>query len=306
MSENLLLLDEPLLEFGGGHHALGPHDGLCLFGSYGTAGQDRSTHVVIGRSEGLDLWRKWRERMNRPASCRDRSRLRAWPPFPGFDVAFGSPWPKPLRTFRVNEKQLDQDSRKSDRYERAAGAVACYLAPFPQMSKLDATPVVAICVVPDFIYLNCRPESYVGDKSDAPRSSAEKMELRSALRDKRRGQQRLAFEDDIDRELDLEPFDYSPDFRRQLKARVMPHGIPVQIVRESTLEVTKKIEDGEPGNNPLSDRLFNLGTGLSYKCGQKPLEACDRSRWRLLRGPGFQTIGRQETRRMLRCATLSG
>lgn len=270
MSETLVLIDEPLLEFGGGHQTLDPHDGLSLFGCYGSTGQDRSTHVVIGTGRGLGLWQQWRVRMNRSAACKDRSRLRAWPPFPGFDVAFGSPWPEPVRVFQMNEEKLNQESHKSDRYERAAGAVACYLEPFSQMKKLDATPVVAICVVPDYVYDNCRPESYVSDKSDIPRSTTERSELRSALTDKRRGQTRFRFGDDAHDEVDLEPFAFSPDFRRQLKAKVMPFGIPVQIIRESTLEVTQKIEDGEPGNNPLSDRLFNLSTGLSYKCGQKP------------------------------------
>jgi hypothetical protein len=270
MSEKLLLLDEPNLEFRGGQRTVDPHDGLSLFGSYAESAQDRSTHVVIGTPAGLDKWASWRERMNRPASCRDISRLRAWPPFPGFDVAFDSPWPKPLRNFSVDEDVIDQAARRSDKYERANGTVECYLQHFTQMQKLDATPVVAVCIVPDSVYLNCRPESYVADKSDAPRTTVEKSELRRALKDKRSGQKGLAFGDDEGPAIDLMPFDYSPDFRRQLKAKVMPHGIPVQIVKQSTLDVTKEIEDGEPGNNPLSDRLFNLGTGLAYKCGQKP------------------------------------
>ena len=269
MSEELILLDEPKLEFSGGHEAIDPHDGLSLFGSFGSSGVDRTTHVVIGTEAGLELWTKWRERMNKSAACRDRSRLRAWPPFPGFEAAFGSPWPKAARAFAVDDDKLRKDSHKSDRFERAAGAVECYMGAFSEMKKLDATPVVAVCIVPDFVYLNCRPESYVSDKSDTPRSSKERASLRSAISDKRRGQSRFAFGAD-DNEDDLEVFEYSPDFRRQLKAKVMPHGIPVQIVRESTLRVSQKIEDGEPGDNPLSDRLWNLSTGLSYKCGQKP------------------------------------
>ena len=270
MNERLILLDEPSLEFRGGHHTIDPRDGLSLFGSFGQSGQDRSTHVVIGTASGLDKWSSWRERMNRPAACRDVSRLRAWPPFPGCDVAFDSPWPKPVRTFSVDEGELDLASRKSDRYERAGGTVECYLRPFPQMTKLDATPAVAICIVPDSVYLNCRPESFVAAKSDEPRTQIEKAELKRALKDKRQGQSSFDFGEEDSEKLDLTPCEYSPDFRRQLKAKVMPLGIPVQIIRESTLDVTKEIEDGEPGNNPLSDRLFNLSTGLTYKCGQKP------------------------------------
>lgn len=270
MTEQLILLDEPELEFGEGQTTLDPHDGLSLFGCFGSATQDRSTHVVVGTEVGLTLWEKWRHRMNRPAACKDHSRLRAWPVFPGFDVAFGSPWPLPVKSYAVDVQRLDVAARRSDRYERAADAVQCYLEAFNAMKKLDATPVIAICIVPDVVYNNCRPESYISDKSDTPRSRGEQAVLKSQIEDKRKGQLRIVFDEDDESDGDLECFDYSPDFRRQLKAKVMPHGIPVQIVKESTLQVTQKVEDGEPGDNPLSDRLWNLSTGLAYKCGQKP------------------------------------
>jgi len=50
----------------------------------------------------------------------------------------------------------------------------------------------------------------------------------------------------------------------------MQHELPVQIVRESTLRVTEKVRRGLKGVNPLSDRLWNMGTALFYKCGRKP------------------------------------
>ncbi len=62
----------------------------------------------------------------------------------------------------------------------------------------------------------------------------------------------------------------APGFRRQIKARVMEHDLPVQIVRESTLAVTDQVRQGLKGVSPLSDRLWNMGTALFYKCGRKP------------------------------------
>ena len=50
----------------------------------------------------------------------------------------------------------------------------------------------------------------------------------------------------------------------------MEHELPVQIIRESTLRVTPQVRNGEPGTNPLSDRLWNFGTAVYYKCGAKP------------------------------------
>ncbi len=50
----------------------------------------------------------------------------------------------------------------------------------------------------------------------------------------------------------------------------MVEEVPLQIIRESTLEVTEQVRLGLPGANPLSDRLWNFGTGVYYKCGKKP------------------------------------
>lgn len=51
---------------------------------------------------------------------------------------------------------------------------------------------------------------------------------------------------------------------------MMVQDLAVQIIRESTLEITDQVRLGEKGTNPLSDRLWNLGTALFYKCGRKP------------------------------------
>ena len=125
--------------------------------------------------------------------------------------------------------------------------------------------------MPEYVHQNCRPQSFVADKSDSSKTLEQKKHLHKALKDRQSGQQRI-FEDDnlLDENTDLEQYGLSPDFRRQLKARVMGHDIPVQIVRESTLLITQQVRDGEPGTNPLSDRLWNIGTALYYKCGLKP------------------------------------
>ena len=280
-NEKLTLLDEPLLEFANNQTSESPHDGLSLFGSYSIALSGVASHVSIGTKKGLNLWLKWCSRMNQPASCKDVSRQRAWPPFPGYDVAFNTPWPNPLKEYQIDPEKLDLESRKSDRYERASGVVSCYLETFKKLKKLDATPSLVVCIVPDHVYENCRTESYVSNKSDTGYSKTEKAEIRAALKDKRSGQTRFQFDGDGDY-FDLETFEYSPDFRRHLKAKVMKYDLPVQIIRESTLSYTKKQEDGEPGDNPLSDRLWNLSTGLSYKCGFKPWKLASARDWCLL------------------------
>ena len=267
MADKFHLLSEPNLQFGLEQQAADPHDGLALFGP----SESRASlpdHVVIGTQRGLRLWDDWVQSLNSPAACEEVTRQRPWPPFPGFDVAFGCRWPSPVRQYEVHSGALDECARKADRYERAYSVANLFLAPIQSyVPRLDAKPAIAICVVPDEVHTNCRTKSFVTNVSDALKSSAEKSQLKSLLKDRRKGQMRLDFEDEPE---ELEQYGLSPDFRRQLKARVMQYDIPVQIVRESTLDVTDQVRRGLKGVNPLSDRLWNIGTALYYKCGRKP------------------------------------
>lgn len=271
-------LGEPLLVFGQGQTAEDPHDGLALFGPAESRNQ-LPDNVVIGTREGIELWKGWCEALNGPAACVDPARHRAWPPFPGFDVAFGAPWPEPLRAFETDSAALSNAARRSDRFERAYSVANLYLAHLERVGKLDSRPAIAICIVPDEVYENCRPASSVppNERSDTARSAREIKFIQQALGDRDCGQGRMFDSDDQASAQALEHLDefaeargLSPDFRRQIKARMMAHELPVQIIKESTLRITAQVRNGEPGTNPLSDRLWNFGTAVYYKCGSKP------------------------------------
>ena len=90
MSDTFHYLEEPLLTFGEGQTAEDPRDGLSLFGPFETKGRVPD-HVVIGTPTGIKLWAKWCDELNSPAACVEVNRQRPWPPYPGFDIAFGSP-----------------------------------------------------------------------------------------------------------------------------------------------------------------------------------------------------------------------
>jgi hypothetical protein len=115
------------------------------------------------------------------------------------------------------------------------------------------------------------------ERSDAARTKAEVKFLKQAIDDRNQGQSRMFDDADATVTSTLDGIDdfedargLSPDFRRQLKGRMMAHDLPVQVVKESTLQVTPQVRNGEPGTNPLSDRLWNFGTAVFYKCGAKP------------------------------------
>lgn len=278
MTSTFHFLGEPLLEFGHGQTAEDPHDGLALFGPAETRLQ-MPDNIVIGTEQGVQAWREWCSALNAPAACTDPNRHRAWPPYPGFDVAFGAVWPSPSRSYVVDENALSEASRKSDKHDRAMAVADLYLEKVQSLAKLDSKPALAICIVPDEVYDNCRPNSSISPskRSDAGRTKQEVAFLKQAIADRDTGQMSMFAGEDPSVSAMLEQLDgfeearsFSPDFRRQLKGRMMGHELPVQIIRESTLHITAQVRHGKKGVNPLSDRLWNFGTAIYYKCGAKP------------------------------------
>ena len=271
MADQFHYLEEPDLVFGMEQRATDPHDGLALFGA-ADARAGLPPYIVIGTSEGLALWQNWQAVMNRPAACADVARQRPWPPYPGFEVAFGAPWVSPVRSYRLDSTKLLHAARLSEPHQRTYEVSNLYLNEVEKVSRIDESPALAICIVPDDVYQNCRPKKYVSEPSDDRQSSAERSIVRSILRDRALGQDRL-FSDLDPYSIDdpaLEQFSFAVDFRRQIKARVMEYDLPVQIIKEATLTISNEIREGHAGLNPLSDRLWNFGTGVFYKLGRKP------------------------------------
>jgi hypothetical protein len=266
--EKLLMLDEPLLEFAEGQLASDPHDGLALFGPFtkgAPAHPQTPAYIVIGAKEGVEAMRLWSEAMNSSFAAVDPRALegttrkqRLWPPYPGFEVAFGGHWSeRAAASFELDRNKLLEASRKRDPHERCFAVVDQFMGVFEKTRKHDDKAKVAICVVPDEVWMNCRPKSRVVKPSDEPLSTEER-------RSRRRGQ------GDFFKTFNSEQYQFSPDFRRQLKARAMGYDLPLQIIRESTLRLSDDAKLGERRLTPLSDRMWNLGTTLYYKSGGKP------------------------------------
>jgi len=259
--EELLYLNEPGLQFACGQEAYDPRDGLALYGPY-SQGQpshpQTPAYMVIGTPEAVGTMRNWSEAMNRSFAVPEPRKHRLWPPYPGFEVAFGSRWsPEPAATYELDREKLLEASCKRDNHERCFAVVDQFMEAFEKARKQDAKISVAICVVPDQVKLNCRTESRVFGATDAGISRGEK-------KSRKRGQLEL-FDT-----FNPEQYNLSPDFRRQLKARTMRYDIPLQIIQESTLRLTDEVALGERRLTRLSDRMWNLGTALYYKSGGKP------------------------------------
>jgi hypothetical protein len=263
-ANSVIVFDEPQILFAGGHAAINPQDGLALFGPYlpESAFPISPIYINIGCKEGLDLVHVWSGAMNQPWAVEQTKKHRLWPPFPGYEAAFGCPWPKnAAATFEIDREQLLVASRRKDPHERCHSVVNMFLDIFETAKKKIDGPIgVAMCVIPEEVWANCRTKSIIVNPSDDGISADEKADLLQG--------QGTLFEK-FDPKL-AEIYKFAPNFRRQLKARSMRFDIPLQIVRESTLRLSDKNVFGERGLTPVSDRMWNLGSVLYYKCGGKP------------------------------------
>lgn len=86
--------------------------------------------MVIGTSEGIAAMQAWSDAMNCAHAATETKTTslmklhRLWPPYPGFEVAFGSPWStNAISTVEINREGLLNASRKKDSHERCYAVV---------------------------------------------------------------------------------------------------------------------------------------------------------------------------------------
>ena len=283
----LTVLPEPELEFRFGQRMHDPHAGLALFGPQSA---DASSHPksivygVIGAPQGVDLFFRWsrlmqnavveplesKRRMSRLVQPDDRKLYLLWPPFPGFQGAFASQWPTPAAwRYELDRNRLMDLANQKDPYNRAYDVASAYCEGLSQAEKRDENFHVMVCVVPDEVYENCRPWSKL-----------------------KRGVLKKATEMVVN----PEAVKYSVDFRRQLKARSMEFGAPVQILRESTLRIGPAVKGNIRGLTPESDRMWNMGSTLLYKAGAKPWRLATAREGVCYIGLAFRRSGGAESR----------
>jgi len=267
MKSEICVLEEPKLVFGDGNELADPHAGLSLFGPYDKDELGRPhevSYALIGGASGLRAFKKFVQLLKGPLFHEklqgedvniDIGRL--WPPYPGFNTAFACDLPERTRfEYEIAEAEIMANVNDVDQHKRVFKMVNLYLNKIKMIAERDENIKVIICVEPDLIWKNCRPKSAIGrEAATGVRVARKKIaELRSYA-----GDLFGSYEDG--------QYDYSIDFRRQLKARVMEYRIPVQLIRESTLllQSTK-----ERALTPISDRAWNLSTALYYKAGGRP------------------------------------
>jgi len=276
--ETLTALEEPLLEFAYGQHLQAPHDGLAIFGPYDLQAANHPKSIVLGllaTPAGRQKFTGWLKRVQKPVYpglSRWGNPLNPilWPVFPGFEAVFDCTLPEePAWVYELQASDLEEICSDLDSKKRAFRAVEQYLSGI-QLStkKKDEEFHVFVCVIPDIVKQACRPQGRVSEGTGFPISKNEQV-------------RRASGQTDLFEHYDPAIYRYSEDFRRQLKARSMQYDVPIQIIRESTLD-----EGTSPilTTTPPSDVAWNLLTTLYYKAGGKP--------WRLAGArPGVCYIG---------------
>lgn len=234
MNNSVIILNEPQLEFGFEQRTFDPRDGLSLFGPYDAKISKPINYILLGTKEGIEKFKRWSSLLTQPIIDTPKGNQRLWTPYPGFSAAFGTDWPlEPIWSHEIDKGELNQVSDLSDKYERAYTVVNKYLDGLRIASERDERIGVAICIVPDHVWQNCRPQSIV-------KGSSERISLKR-IKSRKSGQ--LELFDDYEKD----QYFMSTDFRRQIKARGMEFDFPIQIVRESTLRPDSNNKFGQRG-----------------------------------------------------------
>lgn len=292
MNGDLHVFPEPTLEFRYSQEVEDPHDGLSLFGPYDADDASHPRNIsygLIGTPTGVRRFQDWSQVIRGPVYPPPDLSRRLWPAFPGFAAAFACEWPgMPSLCHEVDEGALLAESRDKDASKRAAGVVDRYLREIQRMQQRDERVDVVVCVVPDLVHANCRPKSRVFDGFGYSPS-------RQIRQERQRGQA------DLFEAFDPEIYAYSVDFRRQIKARSMQFGIPIQIVRESTL-VPESSTESKRRMTPASDRAWNLAVALYYKAGGKPWRLAAAREGVCYIGLSYKRVDPQSSNRTAACA----
>ena len=262
---DLVYLQEPKLLFGFNQAIEDPRDGLSLFGPL-DAGRPYGVRVgVIGTQEGLRRFRAWVHGLgsaieNNPPSA-------AMPPFPGFEAAFGIPWSQsPIIEMEIPKAELDQVMYLDDKYVRVYRTVDVYAKRISEaIRKEDLAVDVWFVVIPEDVYRYGRPTSQVEPESRMP--STDRLPVGYA---RKLQSQATFFEED---RVKAQPYYYDVHFHNQLKARLLNHSAPTQIVRESTLARNDFLNQfGRPIRQLESESAvaWNMSTATFYKAGGRP------------------------------------
>lgn len=241
------VFEEPKLDFGHGGSHEDPRSGITDYGpvDLGTPGAPTRIRVgLVGPAEGISGARGWLERCRMPIEAKANNRHpRLFQSFPGFDpdctfrsqLLFDDTWMR-----AISNRQLDRIILTKPVNLATAECVDLY---HREIADLYERGVVDVIVV-------ARPDNLQDDVPQTKRTAATK----------------------IDASTEVHPAHV--DFHDLLKAYSLGWGIPLQVIRSTTWESTRRTAKSESRrSSSLQDeatRAWNLHTALYYKAGGVP------------------------------------
>ncbi len=264
----VIVLSEPAILFGHGQAVEDPRDGLTLFGPLDEGAPYGLRVGVIGTEQGLDLYRSWVGRIQGPLANKAGS-VFSDPPFPGFESVFRIPWsPTPTLAVTLDAGELDRIVHFGDAHQRVFSTVSLFADRIARAARTEDTPVdFWFVVIPNVVYDNCRPRSVV---PFAVRTQDEAVPYIRAQQAKGLLKQPSLFPQDHEA---AAPYYYEVDFHNQLKARLLPHLAPTQIVKESTLSFPPpeiRLPLSRDKRRLQAAVAWSLTSAAFYKAGGRP------------------------------------
>ncbi len=264
-----MLIPEPSLKFRYGQSVEDPHDGLTLFGPLDGGRIHGIRHGVIGTTDGIRRYKKWVESIQTPLyPVKPRDALFR-PVFPGSrglslqrEVESRPGYSKLI----VDAGELAATLKESDRHQRVYKTVDLFADRILKAKREEDIAVdLWFVIVPPEVKKYCRPMSTV---EVAVRTHDETLmgeaEARRFIRDP------SMFED---ANAQTVPFQFEPDFHNQLKARLLLHNAPLQIINEDVIAPEDFLKsNGMPIRrvDAPSTIAWNLCSTVYYKSSGRP------------------------------------
>ena len=263
--------DEPDLLFGLGQSLDHPKHGLTLYGPNQPARRTKINVGVIATEHGERYFRDWLRQAKRgvrvPRRTVREKRVRPHlSNFPGLAEALGLVVDSATLTcYSLASNDIEERTSIANHHEAVARTAELFLDPIIEhLRNEERTIDVWVLVVPEVVYQRCRPKANRARSVNlAPGEFPQRQTARSDL---------PLLADVLDTTAEA-VFDDVPDFHRHIKARLLQHGQPSQLVRETTLAPDQFLNNaGHPirGIQDPATVAWNLATALFYKSQEGP------------------------------------
>ena len=271
---DLIHIDEPSVLFNHGQKCTDVRDGLALFGPLNHIYGIKSG--VVATKEGLQIFKNYLDHIQKPIYNGNNITR---PMFPGFEAVFGCKWESTGIVFKeVTNEEIGKHLYSDNVYKRTYDLVTCFINKILEVKKNDDEKVdVWFIVVPDEVYRYCRPNSTIPKELVQTKSVITKAQAKGFVYEP-------SLFADVDSELKEKreqavTYNYDAQFHDQLKARLLAHTVPTQILRESTMAWREFLT---PFGTPKRDfskieghLAWTISTAAFYKAGGKPWKLSD-------------------------------